>query len=172
MERSAYKDEGGEGVESAFNNPTVAFSRRSEDREHTGVMIRSCATVLICAAALVAAKPALASDDATFGGLNAPADVELAISTLQDPYQDPPLRHDPLSRLRQDEARQEARDGQRISAAQALSRVRARAGRGHHLSIEEERRGGQVVFVIMWDYENGRIGRFTVDGRFGRVSGG
>lgn len=110
-------------------------------------MIRSRITVLAGVIALLGASPALASSE-----MVAP--------------------QDPFSGWRQDEARQEAREGRRISSSEALSRVRARARSGHHMSISEERRGGRVVFVITWDYENGRIGRFTVDGQTGQVSGG
>ena len=118
-------------------------------------MIRNRVTLLAGVIVLLAASPALASGETV--------ETRATFDVAQDPF----------SRGgRQDEARQETREGRRISAAEALSRVRARARRGHHMSIEEERRGGRVVFVIMWDYENGRIGRFTVDGQTGRVSGG
>ena len=118
-------------------------------------MIRNRVTLLAGVIVLLAASPALASGETV--------ETRATFDVAQDPF----------SRWgRQDEARQETREGRRISAAEALSRVRARARRGHHMSIEEERRGGRVVFVIMWDYENGRIGRFTVDGQTGRVSGG
>ncbi len=121
-------------------------------------MTRSRIPVLAAVIALLGAAPAAASDKAHSS--------LFAFLPVQDPSS-------LFGNWSQDEARQEAQQGRRISSDEALSRVRSRAGRGRHVSVRESRgNGGRLVWVVRWDYGDGRIVDFRVDGQTGSVSGG
>lgn len=72
----------------------------------------------------------------------------------------------PFSSLRQDEARQESREGRRLDIREIERRVSAgRQGR----ILNAEPRGD--VYVVRWEYPGGRVADITVDARTGRVLG-
>jgi len=68
--------------------------------------------------------------------------------------------------MRQNRAREESRDGQRIDGSEAVQRVRA--GRsGHMVPGGFQDRGD--TFVVRWEYPDGRIADIVVDARTGRI---
>lgn len=67
---------------------------------------------------------------------------------------------------RQEKAREEARDGQRMELGEIVRRVQS--GRdGRMLGVRPQ--GSD--YVVRWEYPGGRIVDLTVDGRTGRVIG-
>ena len=80
-------------------------------------------------------------------------------------------QNNPLgSQWRQDRAREESREGQRISMREVAARVSA--GRpGRMLGVSERGSGGRLVYVVRWEYPGGRVADISVDGRTGRILG-
>ena len=75
-----------------------------------------------------------------------------------------------ISQFRQEQAREEAREGQRVSARDVVRRVSA--GReGRMLNVSERGGGSNLTYVVRWEYPGGRISDITVDGRTGRILG-
>ena len=69
---------------------------------------------------------------------------------------------------RQDQAREESREGRRISLSAATQIVeRGREGRRRDVTVQE--RGDQLHYIFLWEYDGGRIERIVVDGRTGRI---
>lgn len=69
-------------------------------------------------------------------------------------------------RQRQDQAREEAREGQRMELGDIIRRVQA--GRpGRMLGV----RPSGPDYVVRWEYPGGRVADIRVDGRSGRVTG-
>ena len=138
----------GTGFEARLNNRghqcSVAVQRR-DLRE--GTMMSRMLTVLI--AGLIAVGP-----------------VGVDVASAQSRRGDNPL----VSQFRQDRAREEAREGQRISARDVVRRVSA--GReGRMLNVSERGGGTTLTYVVRWEYPGGRISDITVDGRTGRILG-
>lgn len=78
---------------------------------------------------------------------------------------------DPLmSSLRQDRAREESREGRRVSASEVARSV-SRGREGRMLGINERNMGGRAVYVVRWEYPGGRVADITVDARTGAVIG-
>jgi hypothetical protein len=72
--------------------------------------------------------------------------------------------------LRQNQAREEAREGQRVDMGAVVRRVSS--GRpGRMLGVNERGGGDRLVYVVRWEYPGGRIADISVDGRTGRVIG-
>lgn len=68
--------------------------------------------------------------------------------------------------LRQDQAREDAREGRVVEAGEVLRRVES--GRdGRRLSIDL--RGD--VYIVRWEYPGGRVVDIVVDARTGRILG-
>lgn len=80
-------------------------------------------------------------------------------------------QNNPLAgQWRQDRAREESREGQRISMREVTARVSA--GRpGRLLGVSERSSGGRLVYVVRWEYPGGRVADISVDGRTGRILG-
>lgn len=80
-------------------------------------------------------------------------------------------RGDPLiGQLRQDQAREESREGRRMDMGEVVRRVSS--GRsGRMLGISQRGGGANLVYVVRWEYPGGRIADISVDGRTGRVLG-
>lgn len=96
------------------------------------------------------------------------AAAPLADASAQDRGRrgDNPLGGAMASQLRQDRAREETRDGQRMALGDIVRRVSD--GRpGRMLGVQP--RGGD--YVVRWEYPGGRVADITVDGRTGRVTG-
>ena len=72
--------------------------------------------------------------------------------------------------LRQDEAREERREGQRVDLGSVVRRVSA-GRQGRMLGVSERGSGDRLVYVIRWEYPGGRVADITVDGRTGRIIG-
>src|SRR5690606_41734228 len=71
-----------------------------------------------------------------------------------------------ISQWRQDRAREESREGQRIDGREVHRR--ATAGRpGRMLTRSESGGGGRVIHVVGWEYPGGRKAGIRVDGRAG-----
>ena len=99
-------------------------------------------------------------------GLIAVGPVGVDVASAQSRRGDNPL----VSQFRQDRAREEAREGQRISARDVVRRVSA--GReGRMLNVSERGGGTTLTYVVRWEYPGGRISDITVDGRTGRILG-
>ena len=78
---------------------------------------------------------------------------------------------DPLiSSFRQDRARQESREGRRVSASEVASAV-SRGREGRMLGINERNMGGRPGYVVRWEYPGGRVADIRVDARTGDVIG-
>lgn len=75
-----------------------------------------------------------------------------------------------ISQFRQDQAREEAREGRRISAREVVRRV-SDGREGRMLNVSERGGGSTLVYVVRWEYPGGRIADITVDGRTGRILG-
>lgn len=72
--------------------------------------------------------------------------------------------------FRQNQAREESRDGQRVSMGDVVRRVSA--GRpGRMLGVSERGGGGGLTYVVRWEYPGGRVADISVDGRSGRLIG-
>ncbi|WP_292260184.1 PepSY domain-containing protein [Brevundimonas sp.] len=72
--------------------------------------------------------------------------------------------------LRQDEARDERREGQRVDLREVVRRVSS-GRQGRMLGVSERQSGGRLVYVIRWEYPGGRVADIMVDGRTGAVIG-
>ena len=72
--------------------------------------------------------------------------------------------------LRQDEAREERREGQRVDLGSVVRRVSA-GRQGRMLGVSERGSGDRLVYVIRWEYPGGRVADITVDGRTGAIIG-
>lgn len=80
--------------------------------------------------------------------------------------QDNPL----AGQWRQDRAREESREGQRIDGREVHRRVSA--GRpGRMLGMSERGGGERLIYVVRWEYPGGRIADISIDGRTGRILG-
>jgi hypothetical protein len=78
---------------------------------------------------------------------------------------------DPLmGSFRQDRAREESREGRRLSASEVARSV-SRGREGRMLGINERNMGGRPVYVVRWEYPGGRVADITVDARTGAVIG-
>ena len=78
---------------------------------------------------------------------------------------------DPLmGSFRQDRAREESREGRRLSASEVARSV-SRGREGRMLGISERNMGGRPVYVVRWEYPGGRVADITVDARTGAVIG-
>ena len=87
----------------------------------------------------------------------------------RDQLESPP--RDPLiSSFRQDRAREESREGRRVSASEVARNV-SRGREGRMLGINERNMGGRPVYVVRWEYPGGRVADITVDARSGAVIG-
>ena len=73
-----------------------------------------------------------------------------------------------LIQARQDRSR--GGDARRVSLSEVVRRLRA-TRQGDMLDANESRRGGRAVYVIVWEYPGGRIGRIYVDQQSGSVIG-
>ena len=71
---------------------------------------------------------------------------------------------------RQDQAREERREGQRVDLGSVVRRVSA-GRQGRMLGVSERGSGDRLVYVIRWEYPGGRVADITVDGRTGRIIG-
>ena len=77
---------------------------------------------------------------------------------------------DPSMGWRQDQAREESREGQRVDLGDVVRRVSA--GRpGRMLGVSERGGGGNLTYVVRWEYPGGRVADIVVDGRTGRIVG-
>lgn len=75
-----------------------------------------------------------------------------------------------ISQWRQDRAREESREGQRVDGREVHRRVSA--GRpGRMLTMSERGSGDRLIYVVRWEYPGGRIADISVDGRTGRILG-
>lgn len=74
------------------------------------------------------------------------------------------------AQYRQDRARDEAREGQRVSLGDVVRRLQS-SRPGRMLGANENNRGGRTVYVIRWEYPNGRVSDIIVDARSGQVLG-
>lgn len=98
--------------------------------------------------------------------------VFLMVATLAAlPVGEVMAQNNPLaSQWRQDRAREESREGQRISMREVTARVSA--GRpGRLLGVSERGSGGRLVYVVRWEYPGGRVADISIDGRTGRILG-
>ena len=75
-----------------------------------------------------------------------------------------------MSSFRQDRAREESREGRRVSASE-VSRNVSRGREGRMLGISERSMGGRPGYVVRWEYPGGRIADIRVDARTGAVIG-
>ncbi len=75
-----------------------------------------------------------------------------------------------VSQFRQEQAREEAREGQRVSAREVVRRV-SQGRDGRMLNVSERGGGANLAYVVRWEYPGGRIADITVDGRTGRILG-
>jgi Ni/Co efflux regulator RcnB len=75
-----------------------------------------------------------------------------------------------MDSLRQDRAREESRDGRRVSASEVARSV-SRGRDGRMLGINERNMGGRPGYVVRWEYPGGRVADIRVDGRSGAVIG-
>jgi uncharacterized iron-regulated membrane protein len=75
-----------------------------------------------------------------------------------------------VGQLRQEQAREEAREGQRVDLGDVVRRVSS--GRpGRMLGVSERGGGDRLTYVVRWEYPGGRIADISVDGRTGRIIG-
>lgn len=74
------------------------------------------------------------------------------------------------AQYRQDRARDEAREGQRVSLGDVVRRLQG-SRPGRMLGANESSRGGRTVYVIRWEYPGGRVADIIVDARTGQVLG-
>lgn len=75
-----------------------------------------------------------------------------------------------IGQLRQEQAREESREGRRVDMSDVVRRVAA--GRpGRMLGVSERGGGASLTYVVRWEYPGGRIADISVDGRTGRVLG-
>lgn len=74
------------------------------------------------------------------------------------------------AQFRQDRAREEAREGQRVSLSDVVRRLQnSRPGR--MLGANESNRGGRTVYIVRWEYPGGRVADIIVDARTGQILG-
>lgn len=93
-----------------------------------------------------------------------------AVAPLADAAAQSRGRGDPAMGWRQDQAREESREGQRVDLGDVVRRVSA--GRpGRMLGVSERGGGGNLTYVVRWEYPGGRVADIVVDGRTGRVMG-
>lgn len=80
-------------------------------------------------------------------------------------------RGDPLiGQFRQEQAREESREGRRLDMGEVVRRVAA--GRsGRMLGVSQRGGGDRLVYVVRWEYPGGRIADISVDARTGRILG-
>lgn len=72
--------------------------------------------------------------------------------------------------LRQDQAREEVRGGQRVDLSEVVRRVSS-GRQGRMLGVSERGSGDRLTYVIRWEYPGGRVADIMVDGRTGRIMG-
>lgn len=92
--------------------------------------------------------------------------IAAAVASLTALQGSPALaQSNPLS-LRQDEARQEARQGRRLELSDIVRRVSS----GRQGRLLGARPAGDV-YVVRWEYPGGRVADITVDARTGDILG-
>ncbi|MDO1558127.1 hypothetical protein Q0812_01620 [Brevundimonas sp. 2R-24] len=72
--------------------------------------------------------------------------------------------------LRQERAREESRGGRRVELGEVVRRLQS-SRPGRMLGAREQGGGDRVVYVIRWEYPNGRVSDIMVDARTGAVIG-
>lgn len=72
--------------------------------------------------------------------------------------------------LRQDEAREERREGQRVDLGSVVRRVSS-GRQGRMLGVTERGSGDRLIYVIRWEYPGGRVADIMVDARTGAIIG-
>ncbi|MFC0633426.1 hypothetical protein [Brevundimonas balnearis] len=89
-----------------------------------------------------------------------------ALASTVPTVADAQVRSPYATQLRQDEAREEAREGRRLELVEVLRRVEAgRPGRMLPGGVQAR----PEVYIIQWEYPGGRVVSITVDARTGRI---
>lgn len=81
------------------------------------------------------------------------------------------MRRDRETGARQEQAREESREGRRLSASD-VARIVSRGRQGRMLGISERPTGGRsAIYIVRWEYPGGRVSDIMVDARTGSIMG-